>query len=428
MGAFSRANYRRELVASLFFPVALAAVEGAVVAVVVKKAYTGVVPPVHLAYAVGVLASAGELANITSFLWAAVAHGRRKIRFIAALMAVVAAMVAVVAVAPRTPAGLWVLAGAVLAARVSMAGVFTLRATVWRANYGRGDRARATGKFSTIQVMVVACVALAVGACQDRSAEWFRVVLLAASAMGAVGVAAYSRVRVRGHRRLVLDERDEEDGPTFSPLSLWRVLRADRHFAAFMLCMFIIGTGNLMLTAPLTLTLADEFGLGSMPSMVIMTVLPYLVIPWAIPAWTRLMARRHVVRFRVVHSWVFVASQAVVLVAAVTRTLELMYIGALFQGIAFAGGSLAWNLGHLDFAPPHKASQYMGVHVTLNGVRGLLAPFLAVSIYEGLRGWRAGAEHWVFACSVVLCAAGAIGFAWLARAMGPAADSPGRGG
>lgn len=422
--AFSRANYRRELAASVFFPIALASVEGAVIAVLVKSAYTGVVEDRLLWYAVGLLGSASELANITSFLWAAVAQGRDKIRTIATLQTLVLAMVGVVALAPRSAAGLWVLGAAVMTARVCMAGVFTLRATVWRANYPRRERARVTGKFSTIQVVVIACVATAVALGQDLSREWFTRMLLAACALGAVGVASYSRIRVRGGRQLLRAESGgpDADRPSLNPMSLWRVLATDRHYAGFQASMFVIGAGNIMLTAPLTLTLADRFGLSAFQSMIVVSTLPYLVIPWAIPFWTRLLARRHVVRFRTLHSWVFVVSQSIVLLAAATRTLELMYIGALFQGIAMAGGSLAWNLGHLDFAPPHRASQYMGVHVTLNGVRGLLAPIAAVSLYNALHAWREGSEHWVFAFSVVLCAIGALGFGRVARAMGARAE------
>src|SRR5262249_20503672 len=146
-------------------------------------------------------------------------------------------------------------------------------------------------------------------------------------------------------------------------------------------------------TAPLTLTLAEQFKLDALASMVVASSLPNLVIPFAIPFWSRLLSRVHVVRFRVVHSWVFVASQGVVLIAAAWGKLPLLYISAVLQGVAFAGGALAWHLGHLDFAPPHRASEYMGVHVTLNGVRGVLAPILAVSIYQSLRAWRPGAEH-----------------------------------
>lgn len=421
--ALARANYRRELTASVFFPIALAVVEGAVIAVLVKSAYAGVVERRVLAYVVGVLGSAGEVANLSSFLWAAAAHGRHKVRLIATLQATVAVMVGVVAMAPRTAAGLWVLAAAVMAARVCMAGVFTLRATVWRLNYPRRERARVTGKFSTIQVIVIACVAMVVALGQDHSRAWFRGLILGAGVLGAVGVASYARVRVRGHRSLLRAETDGKgaERPTLNPLSVWRVLRADRHYAAFQASMFTLGTGNLMLTAPLALTLADQFGFSTLQSMIVMTALPYLTIPWAIPFWTRLLGRRHVVRFRVLHSWVFVVAQAVVLLAAVSGRPGLMYVGSLFLGVAMGGGNLVWHLGHLDFAPAHRASQYMGVHVTLNGVRGVLAPLMAVSLFNALHSWRVGAEHWVFAFSVVLCIAGALGFAATARAMGPRA-------
>jgi MFS family permease len=128
----------------------------------------------------------------------------------------------------------------------------------------------------------------------------------------------------------------------------------------------------------------------------------------------------HIVRVRSVHSWVFVGAQALVLLGALLHSLWLMYASAAVLGVAFAGGALAWNLGHLDFAPAHKASQYMGVHVTLNGVRGLLAPLAAVAIYDALDAAAAG--QWVFGISVVLCIVGAMGFVLQRRVMGAAAE------
>src|SRR5262249_5011604 len=161
-----------------------------------------------------------------------------------------------------------------------------------------------TGKFSTIQVGVIATAALLIAAGRDLSQGWFRAMLLVSCVAGAAGVAAYSRIRVRGHRRLVRAEREGTDEPpSLNPVGLWRVLKKARHYAGFMAAMFVIGTGNIMLLAPLTLTLAEQFRLGAMASMVVTSSLPYLVIPFAIPFWSRLLARRHVVRFRVVHSW-----------------------------------------------------------------------------------------------------------------------------
>lgn len=88
--------------------------------------------------------------------------------------------------------------------------------------------------------------------------------------------------------------------------------------------------------------------------------------------------------------------------------------------IAFGGGSIAWNLGHVDFSPPAETSQYMATHVTLNGVRGLLAPLSAVALYERLRAWDMTVQESasiVLGVSVVFAALGAVGFMWLGRSM-----------
>ncbi len=419
MPAMVRRNYRFELVATSFFSLVAALVEGGLIGVIVKNAFEGVAEQRLLHYAVAVLAAAPEFANLTSFLWARLSHGRPKVRFINTLQLAVAVIVGLIALVPRSQAGLLMLGGAVIAARVCLTGIITLRATVWLANYPRSDRARVTGKLSTLQSLIVAAVGLGVSTAMDLRPDSFRVYFPCAAAGALVGVAAYARVRVRGSRRMLRVEResgDDDAGPSFNPMAMWRTLAADRRYAWFMLNMFILGTGNLMLTAPLVITLKDQFGQGYLGGVLVIQSIPMLVMPLAIPLWARLLDRVHVVRFRSVHSWAFVAAQSLVLLGATTGALWMMYVGAAALGVGYGGGALAWNLGHLDFAPAHKASQYMGVHVTLNGVRGLAAPLLAVFVYDRLSAAAAG--QWVFGVSVVLCVVGAVGFGVLARGMG----------
>ena len=77
-------------------------------------------------------------------------------------------------------------------------------------------------------------------------------------------------------------------------------------------------------------------------------------------------------------------------------------------GIGFGGGMLAWNLGHQHFAPPHRDSQYMSVHVMLTGLRGLFAPFLGVAIFTAFAA--KGHPGLIYAVTLGLNIAGAIGF------------------
>jgi len=428
MPPLARRNYGLEITAAFLFSAALAVVEGGVASVIVKNTYAGVVGDRLLNFVVAFVTAAPEAANLTSYLWAAAAHGRPKVRFINALQVGVVAMVLATAFAPRTEAGLIVLATAVGAARAFMAGVFTLRATVWRANYARRDRARATGKFSTIQVIVVAFVGFALGRTLDASdnATWYTIPALCL--LGLAGAAVYGRIRVRGHRALLALERNhlEDERITVNPLSLWRVLSADRNYAWFQLWLFILGAGNLMLTAPLAITLREQFGQKFAGGIAIITTIPYVVMVAAIPLWARLLARSHVVRFRAYHTWAAVIAQSLVFIGVQVHQLWIIALGMGVMGVMLGGGALAWNLGHLDFAPRGRASQYMGVHVTLNGVRGAAASFVAVAIYEWLEASQPGAGRWVFAVSVVLCVIGSIGFVSLYRSMGEAARTPPR--
>jgi hypothetical protein len=95
-----------------------------------------------------------------------------------------------------------------------------------------------------------------------------------------------------------------------------------------------------------------------------------------------------------------------------------MYLGAICQAIGLAGGSIAWHIGHHDFAPPNQTSRYMAVHVTLNGARGLLAPLISVTGYHALQaaGCEASTLMLVICCGA--CVIGASGFVLLRLAMG----------
>ncbi|MHC4108363.1 MAG: MFS transporter [Planctomycetota bacterium] len=419
-----RSHYRRELAAWLFLPIMLGAVEGGVVAVVVKSYFETVVGLRGLNLAVAVLAGSPAFANVVSFLWAAASHGRPKVRFLAALQVAVCGCVAAVALAPQSAGGLWLFVTAVVAARVCWSGVVTLRSTIWRANYPRHTRARLAGRLATVQSLVMTAAALGLGAAMQVSGEAFRVVLPVAGCLGLVGAWLYRGLRVRGERLHLRAERAHVDGNGVSPLALRQVLLGDDRFRRYMTCMFVFGTGNLMVTAPLVIILRDRFAFEPLRAILIVMAVPTLLMPLAIPLWSRLLDRVHIIRFRAFHSWTFASSTACLLTGALALEPALLWAGAILKGAAFGGGILAWNLGHHDFSSSERASQYMGIHVTLTGVRGLLAPIIGVSLYEILEWLNPGSGAWALAPCLALTCAGAIGFLAMHRTL----EGPGVGG
>ena len=188
------------------------------------------------------------------------------------------------------------------------------------------------------------------------------------------------------------------------------MLREDPQYRRFMAAMAMFGAGNLMIGAQLVIIFSDQLHLSSAMQIGILTIVPLLCIPVFTPLWARQFDASHVIEFRARQSWSLVAAMAVMIVAVFTRQVWLMWVAAVIWGLATAGANLGWNLGHADFASLGKVQQYMGVNVTLTGMRGLVAPPLGVVIYGALERLGAGAGRFALLLPVMMTLAGAIGF------------------
>ncbi len=411
----SRTHYKRELLAWAFLPMMMGAIEGGVVGVLTKRLFTGEVDETMLDWAVAALAAAQGFANISSFIWAGVSHGKNKIRFLTMLKIAVVVMIAAVAFVPRTPIGLLLLLVCVVGTRICWAGVVTLRSTVWQANYPRANRADVAGRIATVQAIILASVGLGIGEMMDQNEEAFRWIYPVAASFGIIGAWIYSKMQVTGHTKILADERLQPELATMYPWKTIALLNEDRAFSKYMTCQFIFGLGNLMLTAPLVVVLANQFSFDYLGEILIVSTIPIILMPMSIPLWSKLLNRMHVIQFRAVHSWVFVISSICFGVSIFFGNTLGLWIAAAIRGVGFGGGVLAWNLGHQDFAPVEQSSRYMGLHVTLTGIRGLLAPALGMGLYTMLHGMGETTGGSVFFIGGAISSVGGIGFLLLSR-------------
>lgn len=425
-----RANYARELLSWAFLPIMLGAIEGGTMSVLVKKAWTGVpgISPELLDFAVAFVSAAPNFANLTSFIWARISRGRDKIAFISSIQIVTCACVALVAAMPVNAWGLLGTCLLVMVARATWTGVITVRSAVWRQNYPKERRASIAGKMATVQSLMLALAGWIVGASMDFSPESFHVTFPVLAAVGLYGNNVFRGVRLRGAGKLARSERAEggDNEVTANPVRTaamagdalrtnWRVLVDDGDYREFMVWMFVFGLGNLMIGAPQAIVLEDGLNASYLEAILATTVIPLVTMPLAIPAWARLLDRVHIVRFRAIHAWSFVTAAGVLWLAASMGQLWLFYVAGALMGVGFAGGALAWNLGHQDFAPPERDALYMSVHVTLNGIRGVIAPFAAVGLYKWLGAY--GHANWTFGICFLVNAVGALGFVFQWRGM-----------
>ncbi len=452
MPAPIRRNYARELPGTALLSVGRAAFEGSILAGVTRVAYDGVIPDATLNYAVAALATAPSAANIFNFVWTRVAHGVNKTRFIATVQIAMVACIVGLAFMPATPAGLVGLIAFTFAAWVCWSGFVAVRSTIWRANYARRLRARVAGKLSTVQTIAIGALGISLGVAMDAAKgtfgeAWpltgfapmtiFRVFLIGAACVASVGIAVLATVRVRQHKRLLLAEREssaDNTGSTLNPVGVVTLLLEDRRYGAYQVNQFLMGMGNLMIFPLMPIILRERFDAGYFKVLLLSGALGMLVVPFSVPLWAKLLDNVHIVRFRAYHSWVFVLNIAMLLVAVYLHLPWLLYVVAVFKGVALGGGMLAWQLGHHDFAPSHRASEYMGVHVTLTGVRGLVGPVAAVSLYNWLDAIDPRLSPAVLGLCLLLVVVGAVGFTLMNLMMDltpvddrPPADSTTRG-
>ncbi|MEM7630025.1 MAG: hypothetical protein AAF356_11495 [Planctomycetota bacterium] len=456
----ARANYAKELLAAICFPFALVVFEGSVLSVLVRLIYEGRVDDRLLNYASAFIAVVPALANVSSFAWVRLSHARDKIRAITILNSTMLALVVLLAFMPRNTAGLIAIAAIAIVARTCWAGFTTLRSTVWKQNYPDNARARITGRFGQVGPTLLAVLSLSLGAAMnaaerldqhlanialafasftsplpDLSTLVFRVFVPVGAVIATVALVSWRRIRVRERRALSRAEAasDRASAPSFNPVRLIAVLRKDRAYDRFMTAQLLLGLGNIMSMSLLAIVLREVFSVTYFAGLLVSTAITLLVMPLSIPFWARLFDRTHILEFRAIHSWIFVVALSILLVATRLELFWLMVVFAILKGVAFGGGMLGWTLGHLDFAPKDQVTQYMGVHVTLTGLRGIIAWAFGVTLYEGLERLQTGAGTWIFTVCILMTLIGALMFVSQARHLRKRArvertgDAPGSG-
>jgi hypothetical protein len=373
-------SYQRERATQLALPVATALMEGGFIGVIADKVYQ--VHPAVLA----LITAAPMFGLLSSFLWAQLALGRRKVPLITSLMLLFVAAAAAIALLPEGRVGGWLLVASMITARLVLGGIITIRSLVWTFNYPRQTRARVISRLQFLSILTMTATSLAAGVFLDASAESFRTVYAVGAALAALGVLSFSRVRIIDEpAQLAREQREPAKSVDLAKASgsAWRVLREDPNYARYQVCQFLIGVPNMMIEAPLIYLVSHELQADYTTSIALTLAIPLGVSLLTLPLWAGYLDRVHIAEFRARHSWIWVLAQAVTWVGAVRGSLLWVGLGRLLLGAGRGGGALAWQLGHNDFARPENVGLYMGVHVTLTGIRGAFAPFMGMLLYVG---------------------------------------------
>lgn len=396
----TRQSYAHELITSATFPVAVAAIEGGAVAVLAEKAFN------VSAFSFATIMAAPMFANVTSFLWSRLSRGHRRVPFVSVLMFGLLACVAAVALLPAPPAGdkppLLIeaaLVGLIVLGRCMLSGMTTVRSSVWRHNYGRQYRGRITGKLILLAAMIIATSPLIGYGLLNHYPRLYHAVYPAAAMVGLVGALAFRRIRLRRERELMSHERaaraaadpDARADPAATPPgeNFLTVLARDHNFRQYMLYQFIAGIANMIcevafISFIIALTPPDDY----FTAVLLNVTVPMALATATLPLWGRYLDRVHITHYRTRHGLTWIAAMLGYFgigLAIVGHGVSFWWLllPRMMHGIGRGGGLIAWQLGHNDFADRRLVALYMGIHVTLTGIRGAVGPYLAVVLFWG---------------------------------------------
>jgi MFS family permease len=406
------ASYRFESLRDLTAPVATALMEGGFIGVLADKVYH--VHPTVLA----LISAAPMFGNLSSFLWARLAQGRRKVPFLLALQGLFALCVGGMALLPAGGAGAVGLVCAMVGSRLVLGGIVTVRSLVWTLNYPREARARVTARLHLIAIATMTATSLLGSAFLDADPEGFRSVYAVGVVFQALGIFFFSRVSVLGEQdHLRVERADTGAQASRSSASLLRsfsVLRHDPLYARYQACQFVLGVSNMMIQAPMVYLISRQLQASYSVSVAVLMAIPLAFSVIALPVWAAYLDRVHVSEYRARSGWLWVVAQLLTFVGAARGSIGWLTAGSIVFGLARGGGALAWNLGHNDFARAENVGHYMGVHVTLTGLRGAFAPFLGMFLYVGA-SWFPAIGAWTFLLATALSTLSSLGFVALHR-------------
>jgi MFS family permease len=252
------------------------------------------------------------------------------------------------------------------------------QSSLYRVMYPRALRGRVLGVLTFWTYLTMVPSILVTGWLLDKSPHMYRVLYPLAGLCGLIGSFYYAQLHVPAADELPRKRASFRD----SFQGVERIVADDRRYLLFQVAFFLSGSAFFMSTHVILLLTRDRFHFGAFELALWMSVVPQLLLALSSPIWGHVMDRIGIVRLRLVISVLMTAYLMCYFSGVVTGAAILIYLGSVIQGMSNGAGQLTWALASSHFAPrAEDVPIYNGIHFVLNGVRGLLLPWIGSILF-----------------------------------------------
>ena len=390
------------------------AINGGVIGVIIQNKFALQSHPALAVIALALVTGAMPISNLTSTFWVNASWGKKKIIFLKRVLLVFVALISLIFFLPTDNFGLVGLVLLTVGCHVCSSCLVTIRALAWRTNYAPLSRAKIAASNLALLSAVMAVSGFITGFLANSGGEAYRLVFIVSAGCSLMAIRLLSRLHLRHEEQIVSMEQHSPRRSVFSTHA-WQIFKQDRRYRHYLLCMFVQGSGNLMYVPLLILVLSEQLNQSAFVQVMLSSSVPLICVTLSVRLWANVIASTHIVNFRAYHSWLMALSMLVIAMGTIKFEMDFVWLGSIMFGIGLAGGRLGWNLGHNDFSNKSDSSDYMALHVTLTGIRGLIMPLIGVFFYQVLENNNPGYGRFILLLPLALISIGAAGFVFINR-------------
>ncbi len=309
-------------------------------------------------------------------------------------------------------------AAVIVFATLMIGAIIPAQNSLYQANYALPERGRVFGLAAAIQAAVTIAAALAAGHAYDAYPGGYRWMYAAAGIFGFGSCWTFYRIRFRN--RGGMRGSSPALGPGFarevgrslrSPFAgSIAILRRDPGFRRYETAYMSYGMGFMMLQPVIPVFLVEQLHVDYSQASTAKGLIFFGMMALFSPVFGRLLDRSDPVKLSL---FAFLLLALFPIGLMLCESVRSVYLVFVVYGIAMAAVNVGWTMGPIYFAGQSDSAGYMGAHVALVGVRGLVGGPLGMLLYRLF-----GTPNATFACASALFLAGGLLLVSLERAPG----------
>lgn len=247
-------------------------------------------------------------------------------------------------------------------------------------NYPSASRGRWFGWANSVANVSALLTSITVGMLLDANEQLFREVYFIIGLAG--GLACFVLAAIPTPRRKTTE-------PLENPVKkLIAVLAKNKGFRIFERNFFIYGSAFLILSPVIPVYLVDALKMSYTEVSFARAVIGMFGVALFSPFVGRFHDRYNPFRFAAAVFGMLALFPLLLALGCIFGHASV-YAAYVLYSFAMAGIAIVWNLGSIYFAEPDREALYQSIHVTLTGVRGIIAPVLGYVAMHFLGYWFA---------------------------------------